>query len=65
MIKLVAVVIIVLAGCGYSHEQEKTVKSDVIVYGLESGYYAREFRLSDGTRCVAFSSHGITCSWNK
>ncbi len=44
---------------------------EVISANLESleiydvgGYIVRDFRLTDGTRCVTMSSGGIDCDWS-
>lgn len=44
--------------------EKTTAQPDVDDYWLR-GVTVREFRLADGTRCVASTGGGVTCDWRR
>jgi outer membrane biogenesis lipoprotein LolB len=55
---------LLLAGCAKTDRPPRVEPLNVEVQRYEVGaYYVREFRLSDGTRCVAMIDTGIQCDW--
>lgn len=52
---------LLLVGCGPTQQAQETVSKRYQV----GTWNAREFRLEDGTRCVAWVDSGITCEWKR
>lgn len=53
------------SGCSGSGVDTLEPKTDVKHYYIGAGSYAREFRLDDGTRCLAILDAGLTCEWRQ
>jgi hypothetical protein len=55
-------VVLLLAGCARTPDSAPPIDSETKRYNIGS-YWVREFRLDDGTRCVAMVDTGIQCDW--
>ena len=63
----IVALILAISACSKVDTVEAEPVEDVKVYTIRFGHYVREFKLSDGTRCVAYSSDqkgGIACDWD-
>lgn len=61
MANRILIAVLVLTGCTSNDEPKEWLKPGVTYYDL-NGWTAREFKLNDGTRCVAVSQ-SVTCDW--
>lgn len=66
---LCALALLALSGCGNDNldpnYQQERVRTNSVRYDFPGPTYAYEFRLRDGTRCVALSSTAIDCDWQQ
>ena len=60
---IAALVLSVLSLAGCSRAEPATKASETKAYYVDVGFRAYEFRLDDGTRCVALYRGGIDCDW--
>lgn len=61
---LILVSLVALAGCSEARKPLAAFASPAITtYELGTARKAVEFKLSDGTRCVALPNSGLTCEW--
>ena len=65
LIAVVSLVLMAMFGCtppetNYVYSTDDTLRTWV---RIGNGIYINEFSLSDGTKCVAHSSGGISCNW--
>lgn len=60
--KLTFCAVLLLAGC--AKQEPYTLKAAPTRYDIGLGYYVRDFRLADGTRCVAIVDAGIDCDFS-
>lgn len=51
-----------LVGCGKRQDNPVLINNSYVKYEGTPVSYAYEFRLADGTRCVAYRN-SITCDW--
>lgn len=52
----------VAVGCDAVRPSDE-LPNPAVRYSIGSGNGAYEFRLTDGTRCVAYGGGGIDCEW--
>ena len=57
------IALLALVGCVKVDEGQTHAGQLKSLTKYEGGTGLADFRLEDGTRCVAFSGHGITCDW--
>lgn len=57
---IILIAAVTLTACGRA---ANVVDAEVTRYHLRAGYNVHEFRLQDGTRCVAIEGGGIACQW--
>ena len=62
--KLTILAVLLLAGCSKDAPPMIHKTMELETYRYEVGtYFVREFRLPDGTRCVAMTDSGLQCDW--
>lgn len=60
---LALVAALAVAGCGQRVEQNQGWPDREGTKHLGVGFLAVEFRLQDGTQCVATTAGGVSCDW--
>lgn len=52
---------LLIAGCS-EYKPAATITREYVVYSV-GGILVKSFQLSDGTRCMLYTAHNITCEW--
>lgn len=60
---VVMATVLLAVGCESGARHLESPALSVTEYRSPPNFYAYEFHLNDGTRCVTVSGGGVTCGW--